>query len=352
MELRHPYDAYAKLWEDVSDDKERCSPDTAASKLEQYFTALPIKGSGRGKGMSSNADNSHRVVVVLVDELDYLVTKKQTVLYDLFDWPSRSIHARRLVVIGVSNTLNLPERLHTRVQSRIGSKRCYFKSYNQKEISDIVHAKVAQASPCYEVFDEDAITFVSKKTAALSGDIRKAFRICRAAAEMILANIENSDGDGNQGTMPRVRIKDVLQVSRDSFNSAQTKGVALCSPYEALFLVALASLSKWTGRERGGFDVEEIMTKMHAMANALGDRRFLPPPSLDESLQLVARLGEAHVIGLSTSKISSTSYRTGMSGSGGPWPMVSVVMEDTAILVALKNTENRELAQKYLQQYK
>lgn len=27
--------------------------------------------------------------VLLVDELDYLVTRKQTVLYNLFDWPTR-----------------------------------------------------------------------------------------------------------------------------------------------------------------------------------------------------------------------------------------------------------------------
>ena len=36
--------------------------------------------------------------MVLVDELDFLVTRKQSVLYNLFDWPTRR-HAR-LIVIG------------------------------------------------------------------------------------------------------------------------------------------------------------------------------------------------------------------------------------------------------------
>ena len=39
-----------------------------------------------------------RCIVVLVDELDFLVTRKQSVLYNLFDWPTRR-HAR-LIVIG------------------------------------------------------------------------------------------------------------------------------------------------------------------------------------------------------------------------------------------------------------
>jgi Cdc6-like AAA superfamily ATPase len=39
-----------------------------------------------------------RCHVVLMDELDFLVTRKQSVLYNLFDWPTRR-HAR-LIVIG------------------------------------------------------------------------------------------------------------------------------------------------------------------------------------------------------------------------------------------------------------
>ena len=71
--------------------------------------------------------------------------------------------------------MNLPERLfHPRVQSRIGSKRIFFKSYNVNETVAILSA-MQQASPSYPVFDPDAILFASKKTAALSGDVAKPF---------------------------------------------------------------------------------------------------------------------------------------------------------------------------------
>jgi origin recognition complex subunit 1 len=47
--------------------------------------------------------------VLLIDELDALVTKKQTLLYNLFDWPCHS-HSR-LLVIAIANTMDLPEKL-------------------------------------------------------------------------------------------------------------------------------------------------------------------------------------------------------------------------------------------------
>ena len=52
-----------------------------------------------------------------MDELDYMVTRKQTVLYNLFDWPTRR-HAR-LVVVGIANTMDLPERLLPRIHRRV-----------------------------------------------------------------------------------------------------------------------------------------------------------------------------------------------------------------------------------------
>ena len=42
------------------------------------------------------------------------------VLYNLFEWPMRK--GSRLAVIGVANTMDLPERLLPRIASRLGSR--------------------------------------------------------------------------------------------------------------------------------------------------------------------------------------------------------------------------------------
>jgi len=42
----------------------------------------------------------------------------QTVLYNLFDWPGRK--GSRLSIIGIANTMDLPERLHPRIGRWVG----------------------------------------------------------------------------------------------------------------------------------------------------------------------------------------------------------------------------------------
>lgn len=55
--------------------------------------------------------------IFLVDELDMLCKKKQTVLYNIFEWPSRP--QAKVVIIAIANTMDLPERdMDMRVISR------------------------------------------------------------------------------------------------------------------------------------------------------------------------------------------------------------------------------------------
>ncbi len=139
MEMRHPFDVYVRLWEAVSyhksNRKEVCPAEKALANLEVYF-ARKRKNRGTTK---------RKVFVVLVDEIDYLVMKKQTVLYNLFDWPNRGFSEKssgQLIVLGISNTLNLPERLHARLQSRIGRDRCMYASYGIDESINILKGKL------------------------------------------------------------------------------------------------------------------------------------------------------------------------------------------------------------------
>jgi origin recognition complex subunit 1 len=74
MEMRSPFDSYVKFWEALSGTrKERLSAGAAAAKLEDYF--------GDGERYESREDRSKKpITVLMLDEIDYLVTKKQTIL--------------------------------------------------------------------------------------------------------------------------------------------------------------------------------------------------------------------------------------------------------------------------------
>jgi hypothetical protein len=59
--------------------------------------------------------------IVLMDELDQLMTTKQDVVYNFFNWPT--LANSKLIVLAVANTMDLPERAMTgKVRSRLGLK--------------------------------------------------------------------------------------------------------------------------------------------------------------------------------------------------------------------------------------
>ena len=148
-----------------------------------------------------------------------------------------------------------------------------------------------------KIFEDDAILLASKKIAGLSGDIRKAFQICRAATELVLQKWETQQG--SLDSYPKVRIGDVQKASRQLCNDGHARAISLLSSFAALLLISLASLCRTTGQEKGSFDIKDVMMKMEALAGASGHPQYSPAPSFSETLHLLNRLGEVslfHII--------------------------------------------------------
>lgn len=110
MALTTPQQAYVELWRAISGSAAKVTAVDALQRLQRCFTT---------------PNPRRHCTVVLADELDQLWTRKQEVMYNLFDWPNQN-HSR-LVVVAVANTMDLPERvLIHRVSSRIGLRRLTF----------------------------------------------------------------------------------------------------------------------------------------------------------------------------------------------------------------------------------
>jgi origin recognition complex subunit 1 len=102
MKVTDPHQSYSLLWEALRG--ERVSPKNALDLLEREF---------------SNPSPRRVPCVVLMDELDQLVTKNQSVMYNFFNWPG--FRHSRLIVLAVANTMDLPERtLSNKISSRLG----------------------------------------------------------------------------------------------------------------------------------------------------------------------------------------------------------------------------------------
>ncbi|SBT71923.1 origin recognition complex subunit 1, putative, partial [Plasmodium malariae] len=153
-----------------------------------------------------NQKDNRNVSILIIDEIDYLITKTQKVLFTLFDWPTKV--NSKLVLIAISNTMDLPERLIPRCRSRLAFGRLVFSPYKGDEIEKIIKERLEN---CKEIIDHTAIQLCARKVANVSGDIRKALQICRKA-------FENKRG---QKIVPR----DITEATNQLFDSPLTHAI-------------------------------------------------------------------------------------------------------------------------------
>ena len=182
MKVTDPHQSYSLLWEALRGD--RVSPSHALDLLEREF---------------SNPSPRRVPCVVLMDELDQLVTRNQSVMYNFFNWPG--LRHSRLIVLAVANTMDLPERtLSNKISSRLGRQleglaihyfsltrmigltRITFPGYTHDQLIKIIQSRLEGVPG--NVVDSDAVQFASRKVAAVSGDARRALDICRRAVEI------------------------------------------------------------------------------------------------------------------------------------------------------------------------
>lgn len=120
------------------------------------------------------------VVVLLIDEVDCLVTPTQAVLYKLFDW--LGMPNARLVVAAISNTMDLPERLLPRVASRFYIERVDFAPYSKSQLYEILCSRLKRQK-ALDAFGDVVLRLCAARVAGATGDIRKALQVCRRAVE-------------------------------------------------------------------------------------------------------------------------------------------------------------------------
>ena len=170
LHLPSPQHVYSQLCEALTG--ETLAPQAAMSVLDEIF-------DGKSKIMTHQKNH----IIVLLDEMDSLVNKSQKILYNLFDWPSR--RTSNLSIIGIANTMDLPERLHQRIGSRLAGCRTVFHPYQRDDLEIIMKTRLAGCP----IFDKNGVTLAARKVANCSGDVRRCLEICRRAIEIAVENV-------------------------------------------------------------------------------------------------------------------------------------------------------------------
>ncbi|CAJ0942201.1 unnamed protein product, partial [Mesorhabditis belari] len=166
MELIDPKEFFVRVYKEITQDSKRVGITTARRHLNLLFQSI---------------DRKRPPIIIMIDELDHMCTKRQELIYDIFNWTTNE--RARVTVIAIANTLDLPERmLSQRIASRLGSNRLTFEPYTHQQIQSIITARLSDTT----AFDDQVVELAGRKVAAISGDLRKAIEILRRAAELAL----------------------------------------------------------------------------------------------------------------------------------------------------------------------
>ncbi|KAF5744520.1 cell division control protein 6 [Tripterygium wilfordii] len=130
-----------------------------------------------------------KMMLIIADELDYLITKDRAVLHELF--MLTTLPFSRCILIGIANAIDLADRF----LPRLDALECKplivtFRAYSKDQILRILQERL-MAFPCI-IFQPQALELCARKVAAVSGDMRRALSICRSAIEILEAELRET----------------------------------------------------------------------------------------------------------------------------------------------------------------
>ncbi|KAG5566998.1 hypothetical protein RHGRI_002530 [Rhododendron griersonianum] len=173
---------------------------TSLTNTSEIFSKIIGKNQPRKKTTSplQNLQNLYsqkqqsagmKMMLIIADELDYLITKDRAVLHDLF--MLTTLPSSRCILIGIANAIDLADRFLPRLQS-LNCKPMVvtFRAYSKDQIMLILQQRLKDLP--YSVFQPQALELCARKVAAACGDMRKALCVCRSAIEKLEAELRES----------------------------------------------------------------------------------------------------------------------------------------------------------------
>ncbi|KAH6997853.1 P-loop containing nucleoside triphosphate hydrolase protein [Ilyonectria sp. MPI-CAGE-AT-0026] len=254
-----------------------------ASDLSEADAVAALQASFVPKSKSS------KVFLVTLDEIDHILTMGLESLYRVFEWSLQK--SSRLVLVGIANALDLTDRFLPRLKSKnLKPDLMSFLPYTAPQVKNIIITRLKSLMPAgkesYVPFIHPAaIELCSRKVSSQTGDLRKAFEICRRALDLIEAetrgkheeearekllqmtpskrplgeNINGASGSGarsviqimatslkalNAETAPRASIGHLNKITSAAFNNGTSQRLKALNLQQKAALCALVACEK------------------------------------------------------------------------------------------------------------
>ncbi len=132
--------------------------------------------------LKKGIDAEDRFIVLILDEMDKIVTKGDEALYNILSINS-DLNKAKVSVIGISNDLTFVELLDPRVKSSFGEKEIKFPPYNADQLKDILAERAVKAF-ADSALDDAVIPLCVAFAAQRNGDAGRALELLRESGEV------------------------------------------------------------------------------------------------------------------------------------------------------------------------
>lgn len=201
MSIKSSKDLYFTLMELLCDETEMTEED-ATTMLQKMF--VPKR-------------KSSSVYVVVLDEIDHILSLDLESLYKVFEWSLQKSSC--LLLVGIANALDLTDRFLPRLKSRnLKPELLPFLPYTAAQVKNIITKRLKTLLPSDKAtsdfipfFHPAAIELCSRKVSSQTGDLRKAFEVCRRALDLVENETRlNEENDAKEQLLQMTPSRKVL----------------------------------------------------------------------------------------------------------------------------------------------
>ncbi|KAL9612861.1 MAG: hypothetical protein Q9167_002545 [Letrouitia subvulpina] len=291
MSIKGAKDIYLKMINDLGENIEDVEVDEV-KHLQSIFCP--------------RTKSTKKIFVVTMDEIDHLLSLDLDIFYRLFEWSLKP--KSRLILLGIANALDLTDRFLPRLKARnLKPQLLPFLPYTAPQIELVIKTKLKSLLPMgsddklqdfIPFVHPSAIQFCSKKVAAQSGDLRKAFTLIYRTIDLVEKEVKRAHQDSTAArrlqlspsksplsenpnlsspsrssmstaselaslttsSAPRATIAHVAQISATTLSNDITERLQGLNLQQKAVLCALASLEKPGGSLQAG-SIHQTPTK-------------------------------------------------------------------------------------------
>ncbi|CAI5438629.1 unnamed protein product [Caenorhabditis angaria] len=203
------------------------SVSTKSALLSNIFKSQDYEGRATQENLNENLKSSSKCLVLVLDEIDHLVSRTNSTLYSAFQWPYSLSY--RIVIIGIANSIDLTERLLPKLMLSQPPERLVFEPYSKDSIVKILTDKINNED---NEIDGKAVELCARKVAAMSGDLRTALHIFKQTKHRMNEETES-------GTPKKDGCREVLGIMKNVYSSPLARAKLPLQP-RILLAVSLA----------------------------------------------------------------------------------------------------------------